>query len=73
MTFYPRQRWPAVAAEWRAVIPSRTESGEACTVIVLREKAGPLKVYFHGARQTSMAPCPKELAALVMALNEAAR
>ena len=71
MTYRARQRWPAVAAERRFVIPSRTERGEACTVIVLREEDGPLKLYFHGARQTSMAPDPTELAELVEALQAA--
>ncbi len=72
MTFRARQRWPAVAAERRFVIPSVTERGEACTLIVLREEDGPLKLYFHGARQTSMAPCPEELTTLIEALRTAA-
>lgn len=38
-----------------------------------REENGPLKLYFHGARQTSMVPCPEELAALIDALTDAAR
>ena len=54
------------------MIPSRTERGEACTVIVLREEDGPLKLYFHGARQTSMAPSPDEVAELITALRTAA-
>jgi hypothetical protein len=61
-----------VAAERRFVIPSRTEHGEACRVIVLREEDGPLKLYFHGARQTSMAPSPDEVAELMEALRTAA-
>ncbi len=71
MTFRARQLWPPVAAERRFVIPSRTECGEACTVIVLREENGPLKLYFHGARQTSMAPSPDELTELIEALRTA--
>ncbi len=69
MTNRARQCWPAVATERRFVIPSRTEHGEACTVIVLREEDGPLKLYFHGARQISMAPSADELAELVEALR----
>ena len=73
VTFHPNRRWPAVACERRVVIPSRTEGGEDCTVIVLREEAGPLKVYFHGARQTSMAPSREEVTMLLTALADAAR
>ena len=41
-------------------------------MIVLREEDGPLKLYFHGARQTSMAPSPDEVAELMEALRTAA-
>ena len=41
-------------------------------MIVLREEDGPLKLYFHGARQTSMAPDPEEATRLIDALRMAA-
>lgn len=73
MTFGPRKRWPPIAERRRAVIASRTATGEPCTLIVERQPDGPLLVSFHGAWHTTAAPCPDELAALLDALNDAAR
>lgn len=66
-----RRRWPAVAAERRAVVPSRTERGETCTIIVCRYEHGPLVVYFHGSRETSAALTPVEADELLAALADA--
>ncbi len=72
MTFRTRRPWPAVTEQHRAVIESRTASGEACTVVVVRQPDGPLIVSFHGAWKTTMAPDPEETTELIEALRTAA-
>lgn len=66
-----RKRWPCVSEERRSVIASRTEGGGACTLVVVRAEDGSLRLYFHGARQTSADLCRDEAAALIEALRAA--
>lgn len=70
MTYRARQRWPAVAERRRAVIVSRTATGEACTLIVERDDSG-LILSFHGALRTTAAPSPEEAGELIDALRTA--
>lgn len=70
MTFRARQRWPAIAERRRAVVATRTATGEPCTLIVERDESG-LIVSFHGALRTTAAPDPQELDELVEALRTA--
>ena len=71
VAFRPRQPWPPVAERRRAVVNTRTASGEECTIIVERQVDGPLIVSFHGAMRTTAAPDPTELDELVAALQAA--
>ncbi len=52
------------------MIPSRTATGEACTLIVERDESG-LILSFHGALRTTAAPSPEELDKLMEALRTA--
>ncbi len=65
-----RPRWPAIAEHRRVVVPTRTATGEPCTLIVERDESG-LILSFHGALRTTAAPCPAELAELIEALQRA--
>ncbi len=60
-------------AHRRAVIESRTVTGEACTIVVERRPDGPLLVGYHGPRHTPMAPSREEVTVLLNALADAAR
>ncbi len=70
MTYGARQRWPAVPERCRAVIESRTTTGEPCTLIVERDDSG-LILSFHGALRATAAPDPAEARALIEALQSA--
>ncbi len=69
MSYRARQRWPAIPECRRALVESHSAAGETCTIIVERQPHGPLLVSLHGAWQTTVAPCPEELAGLVEALR----
>lgn len=71
MVFRPRQPWPPVAERRRAVVNTRTPSGEECTIIIERDVNGPLIVSFHGALRATAAPDPTELDELMQALRMA--
>ncbi|MDP8930613.1 MAG: hypothetical protein M3O70_19115 [Actinomycetota bacterium] len=71
MTYRARQRWPAIAERRRAVVCTRTASGEPCTLVVERDDSG-LILSFHGAMRTTAASDPLEAKALIEALRTAA-
>ena len=71
VAFRARGSWPPVAERRRAVVSTRTPSGEACTIIVERQPDGPLLVSFHGAWRTTAAPSPDEFAELIEAMQTA--
>ena len=70
MTFRSRWPWPAIAERRRAVVCTRTTTGEPCTLIVERDDSG-LILSFHGAIRATAAPCPDELDELMEALRKA--
>lgn len=74
MTYRNRtsKSWPPVPERRRTVIESRTALGQPCTLIVERQADGPLIVSFHGGIRATAAPCPKEAAQLIEALQAAA-
>ncbi len=68
MTF---RAWPPVSKLRRAVIESRTPSGEACTIVVERQPDGPLlRVVPRGVADHG-GTLPEELTMLIEALRTA--
>ena len=70
VTFRTRKPWPVIAERRRAVVCTRTATGEPCTLIVERDDSG-LILSFHGAMRTTAAPDPVEAAELIDALRTA--